>query len=145
MNKGKEIRWEVLKNGCWKCVSHSTDYGGYPRLSRSGKSENLSRFIYKKDNGILLDEEVIRHSCDYPTCINPDHLIKGSYADNMQDRNIRNRTARGEKHGIARLTEEKVMEIRNNPNVTLWEFARRFDVSFSAVRYARNGITWKHI
>lgn len=145
MNTGKAIKWEVLPSGCWKCTSHSTDYHGYPRLTRNGKLENLSRYIYRNNNGELLDSEMVRHKCDYPTCINPAHLVKGNHGQNMQDRDLRNRTARGERHGFARLTEKDVLDIRNNPQITLWDFARRLGVGFSTVRYARKGITWKHL
>ena len=145
MNNGKKIRWEILSNGCWKCSSHSTDYNGYPRITRNGKLENLTRYVYKINNGNLLDTEIVRHTCDFPTCINPEHLIKGSYMDNMNDRNSRNRTALGEKNGQSKLKEWQVKEIRNNPDISLWTYARKFNVGFSTVRYARNKITWKHI
>jgi hypothetical protein len=47
----------------------------------------------------------IRHSCDNPSCINPDHLELGSHADNMKDKSIRERV-HGEKNPNAKYTDE---------------------------------------
>ncbi|ACP44084.1 hypothetical protein VPP93_gp13 [Vibrio phage VP93] len=37
---------------------------------------------------------VVRHTCDNPRCINPDHLIGGTIADNNRDRAERGRSAK---------------------------------------------------
>lgn len=37
---------------------------------------------------------VVRHSCDYPPCCNPAHLLPGSQQDNVADREGRGRTWR---------------------------------------------------
>lgn len=42
-------------------------------------------------------EGVARHTCDNPPCINPDHLIEGTQADNIDDAVARGR-ARGGRH-----------------------------------------------
>jgi len=53
----------------------------------------------------------VRHKCDNPHCINPEHLEIGSSYDNIQDRNKRNRTAKNENHGRAKLTNQEVISI----------------------------------
>ncbi len=52
------------------------------------------------------------HRCDNPLCVNPGHMFSGTIADNMHDRGLKGRTARGEKHGNTKLTRELAGEIR---------------------------------
>ena len=60
--------------------------------------------------------KVIRHKCDNPRCINPEHLEPGSYKDNMQDMKERGRERklRGQEHARSKLTEEQVAWVREN-------------------------------
>lgn len=39
-------------------------------------------------------EIVARHTCDNPRCVNPDHLVPGTRADNNKDRAERGRSAK---------------------------------------------------
>lgn len=57
-------------------------------------------------------EVVIRHRCDEPRCCNPEHLQAGSTADNVRDRDERGRSARGEAHYKAKLTDADVARVR---------------------------------
>lgn len=79
-----------------------------------------------------------------PACMNPAHLVKGSQADNIKDRDTRGRTARGEAHGHAKLTEADVRLIRasNKLSTTL---ALELGVSLPAVDKARRRTTWRHV
>ncbi len=52
------------------------------------------------------------HHCDNPGCCNPYHLFLGTIRDNNVDSFRKGRTARGEKQGGSKLTEEDVLEIR---------------------------------
>lgn len=64
---------------------------GYPRaMVRGNSNARLHREVFRLHNGYTPD--VVRHTCDNPLCINPDHLIDGSVQDNIDDRNRRGRT-----------------------------------------------------
>lgn len=60
--------------------------------------------------------EVVLHTCDNPSCVNPEHLIIGTSKQNSQDMVSKNRQAKGEKAGSAKLTKAQVIEIRTYKN-----------------------------
>lgn len=58
--------------------------------------------------------KVVRHKCDNPPCINPQHLEAGTIADNNKDRKVRGRNGRidGQRSGRAKLTDVQATEVR---------------------------------
>jgi len=70
-----------------RCVSSD----GYPRAYvRGNPNVKVHREVFFDVNGFY--PEVVRHTCDNPRCINPDHLISGSNLDNIRDRVLRGRS-----------------------------------------------------
>lgn len=108
---------------------------GYAMVGIPGvrsRCTGLHRLVFAKKQGVSLADikgTVVRHTCDNPRCINPDHLIGGSLADNNKDRAERGRSAKLVP-SRQRLTEVDVLFIRanwlpakgqpkNNPNGTM--------------------------
>ncbi|HFD2061483.1 TPA: HNH endonuclease [Serratia marcescens] len=125
---------------------------GYGILAHEGKTVKAHRLAYCQHHGISLAEirgKVVRHKCDNPPCINPDHLELGTQGDNNRDRAKRNRSAHltGEKNGRAKLTQHQVNEIRrryvrgskDNNTVTL---AKEFGVCQAHVSEIVRGVIW---
>ena len=80
-----EIRfWQKVEksNDCWIWFG-STAGGGYGQFSILGKKILAHRYRFMKDNGYL--PEVVMHTCDNPPCVNPEHLVPGTYQDNAKD------------------------------------------------------------
>lgn len=76
------------------------------------------------------------HKCDNPICVNPEHLSLGTQGKNMLDCLRKGRKAIGEKHGMAKLSENDVREIRKMfipYKVTAKMIAKRFNVSMSCI------------
>jgi len=68
---------------------------GYPRAYIDGSANaKVHRVVYEIVKGDIPKGLVIRHTCDNPLCINPDHLIGGRPIDNVQDRVDRGRCYR---------------------------------------------------
>lgn len=112
----KEITYKVNSNGCWNCTSHSPNRDGYPRILYKRKRIYIHRYMYLTRIGPIPEGLVVRHKCDNPICINPDHLEIGTQADNIHDmirRGRANFSQQGIKNPKARLTEKDVMDIRN--------------------------------
>lgn len=139
------------QTGCWNVVSHKPSTGGYPPMHCNGRYGHLHRFIYGLVHGfdkIQNPKKVIRHTCDNPQCINPAHLLIGTYKDNAEDRKNRNRSNHpyGENNGRAKLTEIQVRGILQNPKeLSQRKLAKIFGVSRTAIQVIQQGITWKHI
>lgn len=86
------------------------------------------------------------HKCDVPPCINPAHLFLGTKRDNNIDRHNKGRTrsARGENHGCAKISEAQARAIISASG-THTEVARRFGLEKSHAWAIRTGRTWKHL
>ena len=104
-----------------------------------------ARFSWELHNGTKWpDGKHSLHTCDNPSCVNPKHIYAGDQQQNMRDRSERDRTAKGEDHYKAKLTEDKVRYIRQcEPKFTY--LARKFDVARCTIRSAWRGETWAHV
>lgn len=135
----------------WKASITHFNYGQFwwNDLGRMEKAHRVSYFLVKGEW-----PRVVRHKCDNPICVNPNHLIGGSHKENTQDMFSRGRwvkpvsnPARGEDQGKAKLTEEKVREIRvrRTNGETLQSIGDRFGVTRQCVRQVVNRLTWEHV
>lgn len=75
----KEIQY-VIHDSCWLCVSHHfksrEPNKGYVCLHRNGKSVNMHRHVWQKENERYLKPgEIVLWTCGNPRCINPAHLV----------------------------------------------------------------------
>lgn len=148
IDKDDRARFEVKvdrTDDCHEWQSHR-DRDGYGRFWLNGGHEQAHRVAYFIENGEL--PPVVRHDCDNPSCVNPDHLRGGTRLDNIRDRQARDRQAKGQRNGRAKLDEETVIELRRRKkkeDVTYRELAKEMGVSRAAVAEAVRGETWKHV
>jgi hypothetical protein len=114
---------------------------GYGRIQVNGKPMLAHRFSYALEHGECPATLKVRHRCDNPNCVNPAHLEIGTQADNIADMVARDRTASGEKHPSAKLTDAQVMELLSlaNAGVQTGVLAERFGISKSHVSSLRHG------
>ena len=140
----KHIEYEIDENGCWNCVSHSCDSGGYPKVSYKNKMYKMNRFVYNFYYKDLNDGSCIMHSCDNPKCINPNHLKQGTHKDNMEDMVNKKRQPRGFKNGKSKLIESDVLNIVElyNKNINIKEIANIYNISVRCVKSIVNGERW---
>lgn len=94
----------------WTAAKHKQGYGIFGR-----SNERLAhRISWILINGKIPNNLFVLHSCDNPSCVNPDHLFLGTDLDNAQDRDNKARCVwpKGEKHSCSKLTDKQVLEIR---------------------------------
>ncbi len=137
--KRKEITWIVTDSGCHECTSHALDTHGYPMLWKSGRNQHMHRVLYEESNGDL-GELVARHTCDNRKCINLDHIVPGTCAENSNDAKIRGRlnTHRGETRADSKLTREQVLEIRASKETQV-NLSIRYNVDSSYISRIKSG------
>jgi hypothetical protein len=137
-------RSRLAENGCWEWVGYFGS-GGYGMMSRNGKNARAHRVSYEAYKGSIPKGMVIRHTCDNPACINPDHLVLGTQQENVADRESRNRrNVKGEQIGTAKLSEADVVNIRMS-NESLDVLADRYNVDRSNIWMIKAGKSWKHV
>ena len=69
---------------CWNWTAAKSSQG-YGRFRLNGKLESPHVLSYRLHNGDYDSSKDVCHSCDNPSCVNPDHLFLGSRSDNMKD------------------------------------------------------------
>jgi hypothetical protein len=142
-SKNNCILWNGKPHHGYGRFGFNLENDGSPPKERE-RQISAHRAAYFFFNGPLDEEEVIRHSCDNPICVNPSHLIKGTHKENVLDRVERNRSAYGSKNGRAKLDKEKVVEIKEMllSDTSIVEIARNFGVDPKAIRQIKENKTW---
>ena len=139
--------WEKVKKGrgCWLWQA-SFFRDGYGQIRDGRTNRRAHRVAWKLTNGLVPDGLHVLHHCDDPACCNPRHLFLGTAQDNMADKCTKNREARGEKQGLARLTEKKVRQLRRlEGTITRRQLAEKFDISYPTVGDVLRRRTWRHV
>jgi len=119
----------------WTAGVDTQGYGQFYINSVNFKAHRVSYYIEYK-----IWPVVCRHTCDNPPCVNPKHLLDGSYTDNSDDKFLR------ERNGVG-LTRSQVEEIRSLPlsNTIIADIAEKYNISESAARNVLNGTTWSRL
>lgn len=131
-----------LDTDCWE-YQGATDEDGYGKVKVGKEVDRTYRVVFLctgDDAGFdLADGEVVRHRCDNPPCSRPDHLLRGTHAQNMQDM-----VERGRHVGTAILTELQRIDIWHQRlcGSSVDQIAKRFGVKSSTVSAVLNSQNW---
>ena len=123
---------------------------GYGKLSKDCGWTQAHKFAFEQANGPIPTGMSVLHTCDVPSCVNPQHLYLGTYKDNARDRESRNRGnhAFGERHGRSKLTKEQVLQIRDlhdNRQMSCWSLGKQFGVNSKSIRDIVNRKNWSQV
>lgn len=142
----KELTAKIVENfresvqrgtGCWRWLGE-TDKAGNPMKRIKGKRYNAQRIAWIIRFGDLDDNIEVQAKCKNPQCMNPQHLfIEGQ-----------KKTANGESHYRAKLTDVDVVNIRKQyaeEGMTQAQLATMHGVRQPAIYKIVHGKTWKHL
>lgn len=137
--------WSKVDEGsadeCWE-FEGAINSSGYGSLLLIDSVRNAHRIAYCVANDCLEDIDdikVIRHTCDNPSCCNPNHLLSGDRKLNTQDMLERGRGA------MQKLSVSDVREIRDrfeNEDITQKELAQDYECGKSNICYVVNNETF---
>jgi len=85
---------------CWQWTGGKT-WDGYGRIKLNGKTVMAHRVAYAMLKGEVPKHLILCHTCDNPSCVNPDHLFLGTHKDNALDREAKGRSKRAGKPKLA--------------------------------------------
>lgn len=143
-------------DGCWLWTAGKRDfgYGQFHWFTSAGEytTGRAHRFSWELHHGPIPKELCVLHTCDVPACVRPDHLWLGTRADNHRDMDAKGRRARqvirrGVRNANAKLTDEKVREIRGlaDSGMSGWSIARQFGVGQPCISDIVRRVTWRHV
>lgn len=129
--------------GCWLWRGFK-DVHGYGDFAVSTNIRMPAHRFALATREVVEPRRHVLHSCDNPSCVNPDHLRQGTQAENMSDACERNRIARGTRHGAHKLDDSQVQAIRlaAAAGEIQWQIADRFGVSQMTVSDIVRRRTW---
>lgn len=147
---------------CWPWKLASTA-AGYGRFRLRPKTLLAHRVAWELANGPIPAGMCVLHKCDNPKCCNPAHLFLGTKAENNDDRDKKERQAKGdrsgrrlhaknwpigEKHPEAKITTESVRAIRAAyaaGGCSQQQLADRFGIDQTSVSKIILRKKWAHV
>ena len=152
LNEYQRFMKRVVVSGpdeCWNWTGsqNNSHWHGQWRNS-AGEVELTHRAAWRLMKGDIPKDGCILHRCDNPLCVNTKHLFLGSQSDNAADMWKKGRArpgkSVGEKHGMSKLNESVVRQIRASDE-TGAALAVRFGVSQTTICDIRKRRIWKHL
>lgn len=136
--------WTVVDTGCWEW-NGSRIWSEYGRVMHDGVATSTHRLSYRAFHGEIADGMVVRHKCDNPPCMNPDHLELGTHIQNTADMLERGRRPIGEGQGRVGVTAEQVVTIRQRAEAgeSRGSIAADLGIKKDTVHNIVSGRTWK--
>jgi len=134
-------------SGCFLWLQ-CLDKDGYAKFGLNGKTMKGHRYSFELTKGPIPTGLELRHTCHNKCCVNPNHLLPGTHAENMRDEVVAGKTIdrspKGEDSVASKLTEKQVLDIFKDTRYQ-YVIANEYNVGKTAVWRIKHGATWSHI
>lgn len=137
-NRDECLIWPYAKNS-----------DGYGNIYFEGRHYRVPRLVCENTHGAPPSPEYeAAHSCGkgHLGCCSPRHLSWKTPSENQADKLSHGTHNRGERHNMAKLTDQQVREIRAlNGSLSRAQLAKAYGVSVRNIRFIVERKTWTHI
>lgn len=134
-----------VASGCIEWTG-ARDKDGYGKFTKKGWPDRAHTAAYIVAHGPIPNDQIVRHTCDNPPCINANHLVVGTFADNAADRVQRERFNRNSnRYNRVRLSMELAREIRakHSQGISRAALAREYGVGADQISRVVLNNNWK--
>lgn len=148
----------ILKTSCgcwiWLGGTYSNHYGSFRigSLSDNTRKQVLAhRWSYEFHKGPIPDNLFVCHTCDTPSCVNPDHLWTGTRSENSLDMynkgRMNNTYLKGSEKPNSIFTEIDILKIRelSKTGLSYSEISKIYNSSKSAIADIVKRRSWRHV
>jgi len=125
---------------CWIWTGKKNKRGYGQLCFKDNMSAIASRVSYELFKGPIEEAKFICHTCDNPSCVNPDHLWAGTHIENMMDMTEKGRQS-------SKITNIDAFKIRK-----MWEegysqevIAKKYSISSGTISNIVHRKSWKHV
>lgn len=131
---------------CWLWTG-PLDADGYGHHNEHRKNVPAHRFSYENFVGPIPEGKLVRHKCNNPPCIRPEHLELGTQKENIEDAVALGRHVHGETHGMVKITEATAKLVKSllASGKKIKDVSSELNVGFYTVADISRGKTWKHV
>lgn len=122
----------------WTGAKNRSGYGKF--CFRDIIHDTAHRVSHKLFIGLIDEDMSVCHTCDNPSCVNPEHLWLGTTLDNKLDQINKDR-------GGVKLNSAKVLEIRSlySSGIGSNTIAKMYDVTCGTISSIVHRRIWKHV
>lgn len=144
------LKYTNKTESCWLWVGCKKQ-GGYGVISfQRGRMMLAHRLSWMLHNGPIPESFQVLHNCpggDNSGCVNPSHLWLGHDLENHQDAAKKNRTTKGERNAMHKLTEVEVKAIKSTAPYRGYvkALAIKYSVRHTAISKIIHGKRWAHV
>jgi hypothetical protein len=141
--------WAKVDKGepdeCWPFTGYrSHGYGRIGLGSRADGVDGAHRVVAWANYGPPNPGHQARHLCGNRACCNPDHIAWGDQSANEMDKVAHGLSNRGSRHGMSKLTEGDVRDIRRRcaNGEYQYKLADEYGIAQQSVSELITGKTW---